>query len=209
MMPDERQTRIPNLTKNILALFTSTSIIRDKSFKTMKNNTPRTWLIATIVTLVAASFVSVTNWLLASPSEAISQAVSSSGATSVEQADADQFLDAVVSVLVGVNEEQSAPYVAAAVAARPDLKDQIMEMADEVNSPSDDDSADRHRVSHHRRRCRICYRGHTRNLPCRQARRFLQTHPRAMRGRCPRQQWTPPPHWSPSPTPYWSPRPHS
>lgn len=157
----------------------------------MKSNTPRIWLTALLVSLVALSFVFVTGWLLASPSEEINQAVVASGAKSVKQANPEQFLDAVASVLVGVDQKQSASYVAAAVQARPDLKDQIMATAEEVDSGNTEGDAAKTHVSQHRRKCKICHHGHTLTLPCHAARKHLLHHPRDTRGPCPP---TPTPH---------------
>jgi hypothetical protein len=158
----------------------------------MKSNAPQTWFAAILVALVAAFFVTLTGWLLASPSEEITKAVSATGAKSVKQANPDQFLNAVASVLVGVDQKRSAPYVTAAVQARPDLKDQIMATAAEVDSGNmDGDAADSH-VSQHRRRCTICHQGHTLTLPCKAARMHLEHHPGDTRGPCPP---TPPPHY--------------
>ncbi len=157
----------------------------------MKTKSPQTWLYALVASLAAALFVSVTSWLLASPLEQISNAVSANGATSVKQANADAFVDAVSSVLVTVKQKDSASYVAAAVTLRPDLKDQVAAAAQDVYSaPTDNDEADRTRVSRHRHEVPICCQCptsscHTIFLPPRKAREFLERHPQCMRGACP------------------------
>ncbi len=152
----------------------------------MKTNTPRTLLVTILVGLVAVCFISVTGWVLASPSEEISQAVSASGKKDVKQADADTFLDAVSSVLVAVPQNSSAPYVAAATKMRPDLKEQINAAAQEVYAdPGKAGDVDRHRVSRHRRRCTICHNGNTLTLPCHAASHHLQHHPGDTSGPCP------------------------
>ena len=151
----------------------------------MKSNAPRTWLAAILLGLVAVCFISVTGWLIASPSEEISKAVSASGAASVKQANPNQFLNAVAVVLAGVDQKHSASYVAAAVQVRPDLKDQIMATAADVaGNDTEGDAADAH-VSQHRRRCTICHQGHTLHLPCNAARKHLEHHPGDTRGPCP------------------------
>ena len=123
----------------------------------MKTNTPRTWLAALLLALSALCFLSVTGWLLASPSEEISKAVAASGKKDVKQADTDTFLDAVSSVLVTVPKKESAPYVAAATQMRPDLKADIQSEAAEVyGAANDTDEADRRRRSRHRRKVAIC-----------------------------------------------------
>lgn len=158
----------------------------------MKTKPPRTWLYAIVVSLVAAVFVTVTGWLLASPSEEITSAISANGTRNVKQANANTFLDAFASVLVAVDKKGSTPYIAAAVKLRPDLKVQIAETATDIYSGADDEDAgsDR-RVSGHRRRCKICHNGHTLTLPCKAARHHLQHHPGDTRGPCPP---TPTPH---------------
>ena len=119
------------------------------------------WLAAILVGLVAVCFITVTGWLLASPSEEITKAVSASGAKSVKQADPDQFLNAVASVLVGVDQKNSAPYVAAAIQVRPDLKDQIKATARKL--PGDTGRcADTLFPS---RRVQNCHNGQTLTLP--------------------------------------------
>jgi len=151
----------------------------------MKSNTPRTWLAAILVGLVAVCFITVTGWLLASPSEEIAAAVSSSGAQSVKQANPEQFLNAVASVLVGVDKKQSGPYVAAAVQARPDLKARIMATVAEINSNATTVDTGNNDVSQNQRKCKVCHKGHTITIPCKQVDKFLQQHPGATRGPCP------------------------
>ena len=179
--------------RNFLALNEPTHIIARNPIEiSMKTNVPRTWLGAVLVALVAAFFITVTAWLIASPSEEISKAVSASGASSARQASPDQFLNAVASVLVDVDRKNASPYVTAAVQARPDLKDQILATVAEVNrGDTQGDGADSH-VSQHRRRCTICHQGHTLTLPCHAAREHLEHHPGDTRGPCPP---TPPPHY--------------
>jgi len=159
----------------------------------MKPNSPRTWLGFLIVALTAALFVTVTGWLLASPADEIKQAVSVNGASDVKKAEPDAFLDAFSSVLVGVDQSKSAAYVAAAQQLRPDLKEDISAVAEEIASGSNDDDTDRHRVSRHRRGCTICHNNHTLHLPCNAARYHLEHHPHDYRGPC-----TP----TPTPTPH-------
>src|ERR1041385_3477558 len=60
-----------NVAENPLALHRSAPIIAPIWFTPMKTNTPQTWLAALCVGLIAACFVTVTGWLLASPSEEI------------------------------------------------------------------------------------------------------------------------------------------
>ncbi len=157
----------------------------------MKTKSSRNWLTAMVVVLAACLFVTVTGWLLASPSQDISKAVVASGAKSVKQANADQFLNAVASVLVGVDQKHSAPYVAAAIQARPDLRDQVMATAAEDNSDNTKGDGDDSHVSEHQRRCKICHQGHTLTLPCKTAREHLEHHPGDTSGPCPP---TPSPH---------------
>ncbi len=151
----------------------------------MKTNSPRTWLGAILVTLAAVAFVTQTGWLVASPSEDIAKAVKASGASSVKQANANQFLDAVASVLVGIDKQQSKVYVAAAVQARPDLRDQIAATAVELSSGGEGaDGTDTH-VSGHKQRCTICHKGkNTLTLPCKAAQNHLQNHPQDYSGPC-------------------------
>jgi hypothetical protein len=157
----------------------------------METRSPRTWLGVVVVGLVLTLFVTVTGWLLASPSQDIAAAVSSSGARSVKDAKPDQYLNAVASVLAGVDRKRAALYVAAAVQARPDLKDSIMATAAEMSADeAGGDGSDKH-VSKHRRMCTICHNGHvTLTLPCKAAREHLEHHPRDTKGPCP----TPTPH---------------
>ena len=152
----------------------------------MKSNTPRTWLAAILVGLVALCFITVTGWLLASPSDQITKAVSASGKTEVKQADADTFLDALSSVLVTVPQKESAPYVAAATKLRPDLKDGIKGTAEDVyGAAKDTNETDRRRVSRHRRKVPICCHNHTIYLPPQQAQKYLEHHPECTSGVCP------------------------
>lgn len=158
----------------------------------MKTNTPRTWFAALLLGLSALCFVSVTGWLLASPSEEISKAVAASGKKEVKQADADTFLDAFSSVLVTIPKKESAPYVAAATQMRPDLKADIQTEASEVyGAANDTDEADRRRRSRHRRKVAICCQCpnpdscHTLYFSPKEAREFLAKHPNCMRGVCP------------------------
>ena len=170
------------------------AIIAAKFTQNMKQNAPRTWLAALVISLAAALFVTITGWLLASPSEEITKALSSGGIADVKRADANSFLDAFSSVLVGVDKSETASYVAAAQKLRPDLSRQINAAASEVESDSGDvgpDDSDR--VSGHRRRCTICHNHHTLILPCKKARRHLEHHPGDTRGPC-----TP----TPTPTPH-------
>jgi hypothetical protein len=158
----------------------------------MKTNAPRTWLAALLVGLIAACFITVTGWLLASPSEEITKAVSASGKANVKQTNSDAFLDAFASVLVTVKKKDAAPYVAAATKMRPDLKDQISETSGEVyDAAKDTDAVDQQRVSRHRRKVPICCHCpnpnscHTLYFPPREARKFLEMHPQCMQGVCP------------------------
>ncbi len=150
----------------------------------MKSKSPRTWLGLLIVSLAAALFVSVTGWLLASPAEDIKHAVSVNGASDVKTADPDAFLDAFSSVLVRVDQSKSAAYIAAAQQLRPDLRQDISVVAEEVASDSGDTDTDRNRVSRHRRGCTICHNNHTLHLPCNAARHHLEHHPNDYRGPC-------------------------
>lgn len=150
----------------------------------MKNTTPRTWLFAIVVTLAAATFITFTGWLLASPADQITQAVTASGAPSVSKASADTFLNAFSSALVEADPGQTKAYVDAARKMRPDLSTQITAGATEVNDSAADSTTDDHHVSRHRRFVRICCRGHTLVLPPPVARHFLETHPGCMRGAC-------------------------
>jgi hypothetical protein len=158
----------------------------------MKPNAPRTWPVALLLILCALCFVSVTGWLLASPSDEISQAVAAGGTKEVKQADADTFLDALASVLVTVPKKESPAYVAAATEMRPDLKAGIQNEAAEVyGGANDTDDADKRRRSRHRRKVPICCHCpnpdscHTLYLPPREARAFLEKHPECRRGVCP------------------------
>jgi hypothetical protein len=154
--------------------------------KSMKSKVPRTWLAAILVGLVAVCFISVTGWLLASPSEEITRAVQASGKKEVKQAAADTFLDAFSSVLITVPQKESAPYVAAATKMRPDLKDGIKGTAEDVyGAAKDTDETDRRRVSRHRRKVPICCHGHTIFLPPQQVEHYLEQHPECTRGACP------------------------
>ena len=152
----------------------------------MKTKSPRTWLGAVIVGLALTFFVTVTDWLLASPSEEIAAAVSSSGANSVKDANPQRYLSAVASILARVDQKHAPLYVAAAVQARPDLKDQIMATAAEMSTDeAEGDGSDNH-VSRHRRKCTICHNGHiTLTLPCKAAREHLEHHPGDTKGPCP------------------------
>ncbi len=151
----------------------------------MKTKTPRTWLAALVVLFAVAAFITVTGWLLASPSEEISKAVAASGKNNVKAASADQFINAFSSVMVGVDQEDSASYVAAAKKLRPDLAPRITSAAAEVDSDPGEGTTDGpDRVSGHRRRVRICCDGHQFSLPPKKARHFLQNHPECMRGPC-------------------------
>lgn len=156
----------------------------------MKNRKPPTWLGAIFVGLIAVCFLSVTNWLLASPTEQITQAVSASGTEQVKQAKAETFLDALSSVLVSVPKKDSVAYVEAATKLRPDLKDDITGTADDVyGDAQDNDDTDRRRVSRHRRKVPVCCncRGndeHTMYIPPRQVREYLARHPECRLGKC-------------------------
>jgi hypothetical protein len=159
----------------------------------MKTNAPRTLPVALLLILSALCFVSVTGWLLASPSEEISKAVAASGTKEVKQADADTFLDALASVLVKVPKNESAPYVAAATQMRPDLKADIQTEAAEVyGGAKDTDEADKKHRSPHRRKVPICCcpspnpnSCHTIYLPANQVDKYLEHHPKCSRGVCP------------------------
>ncbi|HEY3662830.1 MAG TPA: hypothetical protein VGL24_06720 [Chthoniobacterales bacterium] len=158
----------------------------------MKIHTPRTWLAAMLLGLSALCFVSVTSWLLASPSEEITKAVAASGKTDAKQADANTFLDALSTVLVTVPKKESAPYVAAATKMRPDLKADIQSEAAAVyDAPNDTDAGDRRRRSRHRRKVPICCQCpnpdscHTLYFSPREAREFLEKHPNCRIGECP------------------------
>lgn len=159
----------------------------------MKTKTPRTWLAALLLTLSALCFISVTGWLIASPSEEISKAVAASGKKEVKQADTNTFLDALSSVLVTVPKNESAPYLAAATQMRPDLKADIQsEAADVYGAAKDTDEGDRRRRSRHRRKVPICccpspnpHSCHTIYLPPKQAQKYLERHPNCRRGVCP------------------------
>lgn len=160
----------------------------------MKTKTPRTWLAALVVLFAVGTFITLTGWLLASPSEEISKAVAASGRNNVKAASADQFINAFSSVLVGVDDEESASYVAAAKKLRPDLAPRITAAATEVDSdPGDNSTESPDWVSKHRRRVRLCCDGHQFSFPPRKARRYLRTHPECMRGPC-SGQITPTPH---------------
>ncbi len=175
-----------DIAENPLALCPLAPIIVPKESKTMKPNTPRTWLAALLVGLVAVCFITITGWLLASPSEEITKAVSANGKANVKQADAKTFVDALSSVLVTVKQKDSAPYVAAAVKMRPDLKDQIAATtADVYGANTASDETDRRRVSRHRRKVPICCHNHTIYLPPQQVEHYLEQHPECTRGVCP------------------------
>lgn len=151
----------------------------------MKTKSPRTWLSALVVIAAAALFITVTSWLLASPSQDIANAVAAGGKKDVKSADSKTFINAFSSVLVGVDEKESGAYVAAAKKLRPDLSPQITSAAAEVeNAPQDTNTDDAERVSGHRRRVRICCDGHQFSLPPNKARHYLQTHPECSRGPC-------------------------
>jgi hypothetical protein len=155
----------------------------------MKNNVPRTWFTSVIVALVGCLFVTVTGWLLASPAQDISSAVTSGGAKNVKAASADTFVNAFSSVLTGVDDEHSASYVAAAKQMRPDLSKQIDAAANEVeNGPSDNSPNEDRRVSRHRRRVPVCCFHHndyhTVFIPQQGVQHFLATHPMCRRGTC-------------------------
>jgi hypothetical protein len=160
----------------------------------MNAKSPRTWLYAILVSLAVAEFVSVTNWLPASPSDEISRAVSADGTANIRQANADVFLDAFASIIAAVDQKTSPPYVEAALKLRPDLKDQIADTATEIYAaPEDSESDPDNHVSQHRRRCKICHHGHTLTLPCHAAHNILRHHPEDTRGPCPPTP-TPTPH---------------
>ena len=130
-------------------------------------------------------FVTVTGWLLASPSDEINKALTSSGNADAKKASATAFLDAFTSALVQADESQTSAYVTAAQQLRPDLKDQIAAAATQANTASDDASSDSdHHVSGHRKKVKICCRGHTLVLPPKVARHYLETHPQCTRGPC-------------------------
>ena len=151
----------------------------------MKTNSPRTWLGAVFVILATVLFVTVTQWLLASPSEDIKKAVASSGNADVKKASASDFLDAFAAVLIQNDEAKTSSYVRAAQQMRPDLKDQIATTATDIDTESDDaNNGEARHVSQHRRRCTICHNHHTLHLPCVAARHHLQHHPGDTRGPC-------------------------
>ncbi len=160
----------------------------------MKLISPRGWLGTISVILATVLFVTVTQWLLASPSEDIKKAVATTGTTDVQKARPSDFLDAFAAVLTQNDGANTSSYVRAAQQMRPDLKDQIVATASEIDTESDDaDAGDDHHVSQHRRRCTICHNHHTLHLPCKAARHHLQHHPGDTRGPC-----TP----TPTPTPH-------
>jgi hypothetical protein len=159
----------------------------------MKINSPRAWIDVVVVTFAVALFVTVTSWLTASPSDEISQAVTTSGATNIKQATASSFLSAFTSVLARVDDNQMANYVAAAQKLRPDLKDQITAAANDFDLSDETAGNDDHHVSRHRRRVKICCNDrHTLVLPPWKARIYLHTHPECERGAC--NYCTPTPH---------------
>lgn len=155
----------------------------------MKKYSTQTWLTALAVTLVAAVYFTVTGWLLATPAQDISHAVNAAGADNVAKASADTFIDAFATVLVGVDENQTKDYVAAAEKLRPDLKGEIDSTVAEVSDQPTDTKTDCHRVSGHRHVVKICCNGHTIILPVRAARHYLACHPRCHRGVC-HHHWT-------------------
>jgi hypothetical protein len=160
----------------------------------MNTKVPKTWLAALFAVFAATSFITVTGWLFASPTDDINQAVTASGQKNVHSADGDQFIAAFSAVLVGVDEEESGSYVAAAKKLRPDLSAKITAAAAEVDrGPKDASTDDAERVTLHRHRVHICCRHHQFALPPRLARLFLKTHPNCSRGPC-NAYSTPPPH---------------
>lgn len=159
----------------------------------MKTKSPHALLSVLIVALAAAVFFTVTGWLLASPSQDITKAVTASGQKNVKAASADAFMNAFSSVLVGVDEKDSAAYVAAAKKLRPDLASGIAAAAAKSESaPSAGASAENRKVSKNRRKCDVCHRGHIISIPCDKVDKFLANHPGDTRGPC-----TP----TPTPTP--------
>lgn len=155
----------------------------------MKKIPLRNWITPLIVLVAACVFITVTGWLLANPSQEITQAVSANGKKNVKAADADSFLDAYSSVLETADEDQTPDYVAAAKKLRPDLSEQIDETTAEVESaPEDTNSTDRNRVSGHNQRVAVCchHNGadHTVYIPRKGVDEFLSKHPNCHRGRC-------------------------
>ncbi len=160
----------------------------------MKTSSPRTWFGFIFVIAATALFVTVTQWLLASPADEIAKAVASGGNADVKKASVPAFIDAFASVLVQTDRGRSASYIAAAQQLRPDLRNEIAAAASDMEAETDDASNDEdHRVSRHRRKCQVCHHGHTLTLPCREVPEFLQHHPEDTRGPC-----TP----TPTPTPH-------
>ncbi|MBA3960634.1 MAG: hypothetical protein H0X40_01875 [Chthoniobacterales bacterium] len=151
----------------------------------MRTKSSSTWLTLLLVVLAAGMFVTVTGWLLASPADDISQAVTSGGKKDVKAADADSFVNAFSSVYVGVEDEKADAYIDAAKKLRPDLAERITSAAAEVdNAPADPNTGVDRRVSRHRHRVQICCSMHTLYLPAKKARYFLATHHTCHRGAC-------------------------
>ena len=148
----------------------------------MKPTAPRTWPWFIAVCLTVALFFSVTRWLIASPAGEITKAVAADG-KNVQQANADEFVNAFSAVIVGVDKKQSSSYVDAAVTMRPDLKDKIVAAAGSIASTPAGDTPENN-VSHHQRKCKICCHHHTITLPCNQVAKYLQHHPECCRGAC-------------------------
>lgn len=137
----------------------------------------------------ASLFVTVTGWLLASPAQDLDQALKANGAQNAKAASADSFIEAFTSVLVTVEDKDSAAYVAAAKKLRPDLSNQISAAAADVETaPEDANSGTDRRVSRHRHKVAVCchyHRSfHTVYIPAQYAQRFLATHPQCRQGRC-------------------------
>jgi hypothetical protein len=150
----------------------------------MKTNSPKTWFVSLIVAVSAAVFLTVTGWLLASPTDEIIKALAASGAKSVAAAKPDAFVNAFTAVLVQTDENETASYVAAAEKLRPDLKDRIKAVAVAVDSAPIDENSDSHDVSPHRHHVKVCCHGHTLTFLQHRARLFLESHPECHEGPC-------------------------
>ena len=148
----------------------------------MKKSTPRIWPLLTAIAVGTVIFLSVTHWLLASPSEEITAAVAADG-TNAQQASPDQFVQAFSAVLAGADQKESSAYVDAAVKLRPDLKDRITATAKDVaSSPAGDTSTNN--ATGHNKKCFVCCDHVTIKLPCRLVNQYLHTHPECRRGKC-------------------------
>ena len=101
------------------------------------NSHPSVDLLYRIAFLAIICLLGVAFTASATPSDEITRAVSSSGATDVKHSTPEQFNKAFAAVLLHVKRDNVPAYVSSAVQLRPDLADRIVVTAIRVAGPGD------------------------------------------------------------------------